>query len=297
MDLPVTSGTPEPRGVTPGADGVNVAVFSAHATGIEFCLFDQSGEHEVARVLLPERSGDVWHGHVAGIRPGDRYGLRAHGPFAPRDGHRFNAAKLLLDPYATAIDRPFRLHPSMFGYRRGDPDADLSRDDTDSALHMPKAIVGPSDAGLRAAMPLTGWPDTILYELHVRGFTRRHPDVPELIRGTFAGLADPAAVAHLRNLGVSAVEILPAAAWVEERHLADLGLRNAWGYNPVGWMVPDPTLAPGGWDEVRAAVAALAAAGIETIVDARATSLARRCRCADWTTPATTASPPIRASI
>jgi glycogen operon protein len=267
MVLQVAPGTPEPRGVTPDDTGVNVAVFSAHATAIEFCLFDPPGEHEVARVLLPERSGDVWHGHIAGVRPGDRYGLRAHGPYVPQEGHRFNAAKLLLDPYAVAIDRPFRLHPAMFGYRRGDPGADLTRDDSDSAPHMPKAIVCAPDATALAAAPLTAWPDTIVYELHVRGFTKRHPAVPEAARGTFAGLSDPAAIAHLKNLGVTAVEILPAAAWLDERHLVDLGLRNAWGYNSVGWLVPEPSLAPGGWDEVRAAVAALAAAGIETLVD------------------------------
>ena len=267
MDVRVTAGSPEPLGVTPDDAGANVAVFSAQATAMAFCLFDRAGERETARVLLPERSGDIWHGHIAGVTRGDRYGLRAHGPFAPRDGHRFNANKLLLDPYAAAIDRPFRLHPSMFGYRIGDPDADLSRDDADSGPHMPKAVVTASDAGVRAATPLVAWPDTVIYELHVRGFTQRHPAVPEAVRGTFAGLGDPAAIAHLTRLGVTTVEILPAAAWIEERHLAALGLRNAWGYNPVGWMAPDPTLAPGGWVEVRGTVAALAAAGIETVVD------------------------------
>jgi len=137
MAWQLSPGSPEPRGVTPDDRGVNVSVFSAHATAIELCLFDAAGEREVARLRLPERSGDIWHGHVAGVRPGDRYGLRAHGPFAPREGHRFNPAKLLLDPYAAAIDRPLRLHPSMFGYRPGDPDADLSRDDTDSAGQPP----------------------------------------------------------------------------------------------------------------------------------------------------------------
>jgi glycogen operon protein len=266
MDIVVTSGAPEPRGVTPDATGVNVAVFSANATALAFCLFDAAGEREVARVLLPERSGDIWHGHVAGVRVGDRYGLRAHGPFAPRDGHRFNPAKLLLDPYARAIDRVFHIHPSLFGYRPGDPDADLSRDDTDSAPHMPKAIVTEAAAPCAPAS-LTGWADSIIYELHVRGFTMRHPDVPPALRGTFAGLAQPAAIAHLKRLGVTAVEILPAAAWIEERHLAALGLRNAWGYNSIGWLAPDPALAPGGWDEVRKSVAALEAAGIETLVD------------------------------
>jgi glycogen debranching enzyme GlgX/4-alpha-glucanotransferase len=266
MNVTVTEGAPEPLGVTPDADGINVAVFSAHATAIQLCLFDDAGARELARITLPERSGDIWHGHVAGVPPGARYGFRAHGPFAPLDGHRFNPNKLLLDPYAVAIDRPFRLHPTMFGYRRDRAD-DLSFDETDSAPAMPKAIVLAPDASLRAAVPLVPWPRTILYELHVRGFSRLHPHIPAAVRGTFAALADPAAVAYLTSLGVTSVEIMPPAAWVDERHLAALGLRNYWGYNPVGWMAPDPTLAPGGWAEVRAAVAALAAAGIETIVD------------------------------
>ena len=263
----LSAGSPEPLGATPDADGVNFAVYSAHATAVEVCLFDAAGETAVARLALPERSGDVWHGHVAGIGVGARYGLRAHGPFAPDAGHRFNPAKLLLDPYAAAIDRPLRLHPSMFGYVRESAAADLSLDDTDSAPFMPKAIVLPPDAALRAQTPLVPWDRSILYELHVRGFTQRHPGIAAVRRGTFAGLADPAAVAHLKSLGITTVEIMPAAAWVEERHLADLNLRNAWGYNPVGWMAPDPVLAPGGWDEVRAAVQALAEAGIETVVD------------------------------
>jgi glycogen operon protein len=264
-DFPVTEGAPEPLGATPYVTGTNFAVFSAHATSIEVCLFDDMGGREVARVTLPERTGDVWHGLIAGIGPGARYGLRAHGPFAPAEGHRFNPNKLLLDPYAVAIDRPFKLHPSMFGYRR-DAD-DLSFDDTDSAGAMPKAIVSPSDSALRAFAPPVPWSRTILYELHVRGFSMRNQRIPAPLRGTFAALADPAAVAYLTDLGVTSVEILPPAAWIEERHLAELGLRNYWGYNPVGWMVPDPVLAPGGWAEVRAAVDALAAAGIETIVD------------------------------
>ncbi len=262
----VGPGSPEPLGVTPDADGVNVAVFSAHATAIELCLFDYAGARELARLTLPERSGDIWHGHIGGVGVGARYGLRAHGPFAPAEGHRFNPNKLLLDPYAIAIDRPFRLHPTMFGYPRERAD-DLLFDESDSADAMPKAIVGAADPGPRTPALQVPWPQTVLYELHVRGFTELHPDIPTPIRGTFAALADPAAIAHLTRLGVTSVEILPPAAWLDERHLPALGLRNYWGYNPVGWMAPEPTLAPGGWAEVRAAVAALAAAGIETIVD------------------------------
>jgi isoamylase len=261
--LPLTlSSNSEPLGVTVQGDGINVAVFSANADAIEFCLFED--EREVRRVPLRGRIGDVHHDYIGDVRPGARYGLRAHGRFAPLEGHCFNAAKLLVDPYARAIDRPFRLHPSMFGYQH-DP---LILDDTDSAPFMPKAIVpvpGPSGA---AGSSITPWPDTVLYELHVRGFTVHHPGVPEAFRGRFSGLAHPAAIAHLVRLGVTTVEIMPAAAWIEERHLASRGLRNYWGYNPVAFMAPDPVLAPGGWDEIRAAVTALGAAGIEVILDA-----------------------------
>ncbi|MBT3070470.1 glycogen debranching protein GlgX [Rhodomicrobium sp. Az07] len=262
----VGEGSPEPLGLTLDERGANVAVFSAHATAIELCLFDATGERELERIRLPARTGDVWHGHVEGIAAGTRYGLRAHGPYDPASGHRFNPAKLLVDPYALALDRPFELHPSMFGYRLGTDD--LTRDDADSAPAMPKAIALDLPHGARDARALaTNGAPAILYELHVKGFTRRHPRVPEPVRGTFAGLADSAAIEHLVKLGVTAVELLPAAAWIDERHLAAVGLTNYWGYNPVAFMAPDPRLAPGGWAEVRAATDALHAAGIEIIVD------------------------------
>jgi glycogen operon protein len=244
---------------------VNVAVFSAHATAIEFCLFEDG--REVRRVKLRGRTGDVFHDLVPDVLPGARYGLRTYGPFQPREGHRFNPAKLLVDPYARALDAPLAISPTMFAYRPDAPDKDLSFDDTDSAPFVAKAIVSAPEAGCPATGPLTPWSDTVLYELHVRGFTMRHPLVPPELRGRFAGLAHPAAIEHLVRLGVTSVEIMPSAAWIEERHLAALGLRNYWGYNPVALMAPDPRLAPGGWAEVRQAVAALAAAGIETILD------------------------------
>ena len=257
-------GSPEPLGATPLPSGTNFAVYSAHATAIEVCLFDAAGDVETARIALTERTGDVFHGFIPGVAAGARYGLRAHGPFAPRDGHRFDPSKLLVDPYAVALDRPFVLHPSMFDQRHGETEPGY--DDLDSAPHTPKAIVtAPEAAGVRAAW--VPWPQTLIYELHVRGFSMRHPEIAHDARGTFAALADPAAIAHLARLGVTAVEVMPAAAWIDERHLPPLGLSNYWGYNPVALMAPDPRLAPGGWDEIAAATAALAAAGIETIVD------------------------------
>jgi glycogen operon protein len=248
---------PEPLGVTVRGSGVNVAVFSAHASAIEFCLFE--GEREVRRVRLRERTGDVFHDHIPDVAIGARYGLRAHGPFAPEDGHRFNANKLLIDPYAKAIDRPLALHASMF--------SDRAPEDTDSGPFVPKAVVVALGKPSLATSWITPWPRTVLYELHVRGFTARHPDIPEALRGRFAGLAHPAAIEHLVRLGVTTVELMPSAAWIEERHLAARGLRNYWGYNPIAFMAPDPLLAPGGWAEVRAAVEALTAACIEVIVD------------------------------
>ena len=260
------AGSPEPLGVTLDAMGANVAVFSAHATSIEICLFGPEGDRELERIRLPEKTGDVFHGHIAGVVAGDRYGLRAHGPYEPLAGQRFNPSKLLIDPFATRIDRPFVLHPSMFGYRVGDPKGDLSFSDEDSGPFSPKAVVGvPNGPGVRD--PITPWSQTILYEMHVRGFSKRLPGVAPEIAGTFAALARPEVIEHLVRLGITTLEIMPAAAWIDERHLASLGLTNYWGYNPAAWLAPDPRLAPGGWTEIAAATAALADAGIETVLD------------------------------
>ncbi len=261
MDFPVRPGTPEILGVSLDADGANVAVFSHHATAIEFCLYDTDGQSELARITLPARSGDIFHAHIGAVVQGTRYGFRAHGPWLPAQGHLFNPSKLLLDPYALAIDRVPKLDSSMFTL-----DEQSRLNDADSGDAMPKAIatrVPEAPAGYS----LTPMSDSVIYELHVRGFTMRHPDVPEALRGTFAGLAHPAAIAHLKALGITAVEIMPPCAWIGERHLAARGIDNYWGYNSIGFLCPDPRLAPGGWAEVREAVAALAQAGIETLID------------------------------
>jgi glycogen operon protein len=253
----LADGTPEPLGVTPDASGANVAVFSAHAEAIEICLFDDADE-EIARIKLPARSGDVFHGYVEGLKEGQRYGFRAYGPDAPDAGHRFNPAKLLVDPYALALDRAFTLHPSLFAY------GETAR--VDSAAHLPKAIVT-KPVPAESLRPKHRWRDTVIYELHVKGFTATHPDIPQHLRGTFAGLAHDAAIAHLTRLGVTTLELLPCAAWIDERHLPPLGLSNYWGYNPIAMMAPDPRLAPGGWREVRKAVGRLHDAGLEVILD------------------------------
>ena len=268
MKRRITTGSPEPLGVAPDEHGINIAVFSAHATAIEFCLFDANGETELERLLLPERTGDIFHAHIADVAPGARYGLRAQGAYTPRDGHRFNAAKLLIDPYAMQLDRPFALHPSLSGFAQGDPDSTAQIDPGDSAAVVPKAIVvDRSSLHAKSTSIRVPWADTVIYELHVRGYTRQHPDIPEAIRGTFAALAEPAAIAHLVKLGITTLEIMPAAAWIDERHLPGLGLHDYWGYNPIAMMAPDPRLAPGGWAEIRRATDALHAAGIEVILD------------------------------
>ncbi len=262
----VSAGAPEPLGVTLQATGVNVAVCSANASAIEFCWFGPTGDVERERIALPERTGDVFHGFIDGIAAGDRYGLRAHGPYDPARGHRFNPAKLLVDPYAVALDRRFEFHASM----SGGADARGARDDSDSASFVPKAFV--RAAPKRTSTPIVDrpripWQRTVIYELHVRGFTRLHPQIPETLRGTCAGLAHPAAIAHLKRLGVTTVELMPIAAAIDEPHLVRAGLTNYWGYNPGALFVPDPRLAPGGIDELAASVRALHASGIEVILD------------------------------
>lgn len=259
--LAVQPGRPEPRGVTLGPEGANVAVFSAGAERIELCLFDEGGAE--TRIRLPARTGDVHHGLVPGLKSGQLYGLRAHGPWHPEQGLRFNPAMLLLDPYATQVVRPQ-------GFSSGVPDAagfdDLLLRDEDTARTAMKGVI-------EAARPSTSRPaapkpaSRVIYELSVKGFTQSHPEVPEQIRGTFAGLAHPAAIGHLTGLGVTTVELMPVAAWADDRHLPPLGLANAWGYNPVVFFAPDPRLAPGGMAEVAAAVDALHRAGLEVILD------------------------------
>ncbi|MCX8133711.1 MAG: glycogen debranching protein GlgX [Roseococcus sp.] len=235
-------------GVTPEAGGVRVELPAPGAERVWFCLFER--DEEVLRAPLAPRGDGLFAAHVPGVGPGARYGFRADGPAALG---RFDPSKLLLDPYARRLEAPLTLHPSLF------------IPGEDSAPHLPKCVVEaplpPLDRSPIPEQPL------IIYELHVRGFTMRHPEIPEALRGTFAGLAHPVAIAHLRALGVTAVELMPSAAWIEERHLPPLGLTNYWGYNPVCPFAPDPRLAPGGMAELRAAVQALRAAGIAVILD------------------------------
>jgi glycogen operon protein len=249
------TGTHLPLGATLAEGGINIAVVSRHADRVVLCLFDETGERETHRFALPERLGDVHYGFLSGAEAGARYGLRAEGPWDPAHGHRFDPAKLLVDPYAKLIDRPF-IHRDEL---RAPPAARI-----DTAPWVPKAILRPP--ARRTASLSFGRPGFI-YELAIRSFTRRHPDIPEEIRGTARALCDPRVIDHLTKLGADTVELMPVAAWIDERHLPALGLHNAWGYNPIVFMAPDPRLAADGIDDIKAAVNALHTAGIRVLLD------------------------------
>ncbi len=241
----VWPGRPYPLGASWNGSGTNFAIYAENATSVELCLFDsEDQEKESERVPLRERTDMVWHAYLPDVLPGQLYGYRIDGPYAPGQGHRFNVNKILLDPYAKAIGRPMRWGDEMFGYRVGDPDADLSFDERDNAAVAPLASVN-DDAFTWGddRRPQVPWNRTIIYELHVKGFTRRHPEVPERARGTYAGLASEAAIRHLRELGVTAVELLPVHAHVDDRILVDKGLTNYWGYNTLSFFAPEPSYA------------------------------------------------------
>jgi len=222
---------------------------------------------------MTEKTHHVWHVYLPEVRPGQRYGYRVHGPYEPANGHRFNPAKLVLDPYAKAIDGTIRWSEALFGYEMGHPDADLKRDDRDSAANIPKAVViDPAFSWGEDRPPKIPWNDTIIYEVHVKGLTARHPDVPKTLRGTYAGLASPAVIDSLKSLGITAVELLPIHQFVADKHLTDRGLTNYWGYNSIGFLAPDVRYASSGRlgqqvSEFKTMVKTLHQAGIEVILD------------------------------
>jgi isoamylase len=267
-------GAPYPLGATWDGAGVNFAVWSEHATGMELCLFDGAQPaREVHRLPIRERTDRVWHVYLPEARPGLLYGYRAHGPYEPEAGHRFNPTKLLLDPYARAITGDVTWDDALFGYRIGDPDEDLSLDERDNAPFVPRSVVvDPAFSWGDDRLPRIPWNRTVIYESHVKGFTMRHPDVPRDLRGTYAGLASPPVVDYLRGLGVTAVELLPVHQFVAERSLVERGLTNYWGYNSIGFFAPDARYAASGGrgDQVRefkTMVKTLHQAGIEVILD------------------------------
>jgi glycogen operon protein len=267
--LELWPGQPYPLGATYDGMGVNFAIFSAVAEGVELCLFDDDDTE--SRVALPESTGFVWHGYVPGLSAGQRYGFRVHGPWAPRDGHRCLPSKLLLDPYARAIEGDVRWHAALFSYRFGDARARVN--DDDSAPYAQRCVVvNPYFDWGGDRPPRRPLHETVIYETHVRGLTMLHPDVPPELRGTYAGLAHPAAIRHLTELGITAVELLPVHQFVHDSQLVERGLRNYWGYNSIGFFAPHNGYSSGGARgeqviDFKQMVAALHEAGIEVILD------------------------------
>ena len=269
----VWRGKPYPLGATWDGMGVNFAIFSENATGVELCLFDGAEDaEESAKIALTERTNQAWHCYLPDVRPGQLYGWRVHGPYEPAKGLRFNPAKLLLDPYAKAITGGIRWDDSVFAYTLGHADQDLARDDRNSAGAMPKCVVtDPTFTWGDDRPPKVPWNRTVIYEAHVKGMTMLHPDVPKETRGTYLGLCADPVIDHLLALGVTAVELLPVHHFVDDRTLVDKGLRNYWGYNSIGFFAPDSRFAVGAHGnqvyEFKSMVRTLHAAGLEVILD------------------------------
>ncbi len=264
----VEPGLSYPRGATWDGAGVNFALFSANATKVELCLFDQNGRRETDRIPLPEFTHEVWHGYLPDLRPGQLYGYRVHGPYDPQNGHRFNPHKLLIDPCAKALRGDIRWHDASFGYRVG------SRSDVpdrrDSAFVIPKCVVVDPMANWGADRPpRRKWAETVIYEAHVKGMTVERQDLPPQFRGTFAGLADPRVIDHLVRLGVTALELMPIQAFFDDRNLVERKLRNYWGYNTINYFSPASRyFSPGAhFQEFQVMVRRLHEAGIEVILD------------------------------
>ncbi|WP_088891565.1 glycogen debranching protein GlgX [Leptolyngbya ohadii] len=272
MYLSVWPGQPYPLGATWDGKGTNFALFSEHATGVELCLFDKKGRE--TRLKLTEVSNFVWHGYVPSIGPGQRYGFRVYGPYAPQEGHRFNPNKLLIDPYAKAVDGDIEFGEEIFGYRWGDPAEDLSYSELDDAHLIPKGIIIDENFDWEGDDLLqTPRHETVIYEVHVKGFTKLHPEIPPELRGTYAGLAHPAAISHLQALGVTAVELMPVHHFLAKPgHLVGKGLSNYWGYDSINYMAPYAGFSASGKQgqqvaEFKHMVKALHRAGIEVILD------------------------------
>jgi len=269
VELSVWPGHPYPLGATWDGEGVNFSLFSEHAEAVDLCLYDPKGRREVQRIRLPERTDQVFHCYLPEARPGLLYGYRVHGPYAPEEGHRFNPNKLLLDPYAKAIDGDIKWSDAHFGYRIGQRRDDLSFDRHDNGIGMPKCrVIDPAftwgdDRPLR-----TPWHQTVIYEAHVKGLTELDPGLPPHLRGTYAGLASERVIGHLKRLGVTAVELMPVHAFVDDRYLVERGLKNYWGYNSIGYFAPTMRYsATGSIKEFKTMVKTLHSHGIEVILD------------------------------
>jgi glycogen operon protein len=272
--MKVWPGNPYPLGATWDGAGVNFSLFSENAAKVELCLFDgQDSSKETAKIPLVEKTQNVWHVYLPELRPGALYGYRVHGPYQPNEGQRFNPAKLLLDPYAKAIAGIVRWSDALFGYTIGHPDSDLSLDERDSAAGMPKCVVvDPAFSWGQDAPPKTPWHKTLIYELHVKGFTARHPQIPKEIRGTYAALTHPSVIDYLIALGITAVELMPVHHFIVDKYLEDRGLTNYWGYNSIGFFAPETRYASTGnlgqqVTEFKTMVRTFHRAGIEVILD------------------------------
>ncbi|MGA7925182.1 MAG: glycogen debranching protein GlgX [Candidatus Sulfotelmatobacter sp.] len=265
----VWPGQPYPLGSTWDGEGVNFALYSEHAEKVELCLFDSSGKRETLRVQIREQTDMVWHGYLPELRPGQLYGYRVYGPYAPEQGHRFNHHKLLLDPYGKQVQGTVRWSDAHFGYRIGHRQEDLSFDRRDDAIGMPKnRVIDSAFTWESDAPPKIPWHDTLIYELHVKGFTMSHPDVPAHLRGTYAGLATAPVIDYLTRLGVTAIELMPVHCFLDDRRLTERGLRNYWGYNSIGFLALEPRyLATNSIYEFKTMVKTLHSAGLEVILD------------------------------
>jgi isoamylase len=265
----VWPGEPYPLGATWDGQGVNFALFAEHAEKVELCIFDAAGRRETQRINIQEQTNQVWHCYLPEARPGLLYGYRVHGPYKPEQGLRFNRHKLLIDPYAKALTGDLKWSDGHFGYRIGGKKDDLSFDTRDNAAGMPKCrVVDPAFTWGDDRPPRVPWDETIIYETHVRGFTMQHPEIPAALRGTFAGMATAPAIEHLKKLGVTAVELMPVHAFVDDRYLVEKGLRNYWGYNSIAYFAPEQRyLSSGNIGEFKTMVKTLHSAGIEVILD------------------------------
>nr|MBU1328677.1 glycogen debranching protein GlgX [Candidatus Omnitrophota bacterium] len=270
----VWPGRPSPLGSFWDGQGVNFAIFSENATKVELCLFESiESKKETIRILMPENTDQIWHCYLPDTRPGQLYGYRVYGPYEPESGHRFNHNKIILDPYAKAIGRRVSWCDEMFGYRIGDKEEDLSFDERDNSVLAPLAVVIDSDFDWKGDNPpKIPWNRTIIYELHMKGFTIQHPQVPVLTRGTYAGLVTDSVIKYLKELGITALELMPVHHHIDDRHLVTKGLSNYWGYNTLSFFAPDvryssSVIPQEGVNEFKKMVSMLHQAGIEVILD------------------------------
>jgi glycogen operon protein len=273
MPRTILPGKPYPLGATWDGTGVNFAVYSENANKVELCLYDNRSREEIDRIDIRETTAFIWHCYIPGLQPGQQYGYRVHGPWDPQNGHRFNPSKLLIDPYAQAISGRVDWKEPIFPYKFGGDDADLVMDDRDNGSGMPKSVVvNPYFDWEQDRAPRTPLSDSVIYEVHVKGFSKLNEEIPEQLRGTYAGLASPPAIKYLKNLGITAVELLPVHQFLHDKQLVERGLSNYWGYNTLNFFSPDSSYSSSGdtggqVSEFKAMVKALHREGIEVILD------------------------------